>query len=96
MVNIRESAIKIVTANMPKRLVGMNQNGKGSGTGAVNSLVRRCCASGRQRAPKPTYSKERNVETPYISRSFFSGKATREGSRRVCGLEMPEDANAGL
>ena len=97
MVNICESVIKIVTCNMPKRLTGMNQNGRWSGTGVATSPVRRRGATGRQRTPNPAYSGKRNVETPYISLSvFLRGKANREGSRRVCGLEMSEEANAGL
>jgi hypothetical protein len=99
MVNRCESVIKIVTNDMPKRLTGMNQNGRGSGTGAANSLVRRRCAFGRQRAPNPTDLGKWNVETPYIScGSALPGdrNATCEGSRRVYGLEMSEEAKAGL
>ena len=39
MVNKGEPLLNVVTSNKPKRLTGLNQKGKGSGTGAIKSPV---------------------------------------------------------
>ena len=39
MVNICESLINVVTQNKPKMLIGLDQNGKWSGTGVLCSPV---------------------------------------------------------
>ena len=39
MVNICEPLLNVVTSNKPKMLTGLNQKGKGSGTGAIKSPV---------------------------------------------------------
>jgi len=49
MVNICEPLLNVVTRNKPKMLTGLNQKGKGSGTGAIKSSVADVAPSAKRR-----------------------------------------------
>jgi hypothetical protein len=67
MVNTCESAIKVVTANKPKRLRGLGQKAPEGGMPSLTCGIVDHRPPGRQQTPNPTSSWKRNVGTPYIS-----------------------------
>ena len=67
MVKIVESAIKIVTRNKRKWLTRLHQKVMEVGTASMYYAFVTQTPPGREQAPKPTYFRLRNVETPYRS-----------------------------
>ena len=77
MMNICESAIKIVNGNKPKWLTGLSRNRRwGWRLDAFCRLVA-TKPPGREQASNPAYFSKRNVETPYRSRLWPGQRIAR-------------------
>src|SRR6202789_3583589 len=97
MVNTRESAIKIVTANKRKWLMRLNQKVTETGSAPrVWAFVTRM-SPGRKQAPNPTHFYRRNVGTPYRSlrgqlaaRLAYGGAGLGCRKKRMPGCNGPD------
>ncbi len=65
MVKISESAIKIVSYDKPKRLIGLSQKALEAGCPSLKYGIVDHELPGREQAPNLTNSCKRNVENPY-------------------------------
>ena len=77
MVKVSESAIKTVSCNKPKRLLGLSQKASEAGCSSLHCDIVGHKLPGREQAPNPTYSWKRNLETPYRSRHGSGQRAVR-------------------
>lgn len=68
MANVSEHRIKIVKCNKPKMLIGLNQNGKRTGTGANLSPVMGVASPVEKMGLKRNKSEARNTVSPMSSR----------------------------
>jgi len=66
MVNASEPAINLVTYNMPKTLIGMNQNGEWTGPWILFFQGKDISSTGEKLVPNLPTSLMRNTVSPYF------------------------------